>query len=168
MRIPIAAFIAAVLPTIAAAETVRGNPPCKEGAMPFEATVANRLTGAPLQQAVSGKRLVFVRESLRKPGLWSKIGRELRTDGSFVYTCEFARSPSGPWQPCQTFGSTTKRVAGARDVGVWNLKNDAVCATMASFGEKSANCFAIHRQGAAVAAKRVSGQACVQGAIELH
>ena len=42
--------------------------------------------------------------------------------------------------------------------------------TGASFGESSDSCFAIHRQGAAVAAKRVSGPpaVCIEGGITLQ
>lgn len=145
-RLALAAFAVSVLPGAASAQG-GGNPSCKEGAMPFAATATNRLTGAALLQAVSGKRLVYIRESLRTPGAWVNNMRDYRADGSFVYICEFGRSADGPWRPCGSFGSVERRVAGARDVGVWSIKNDAVCA-----------------------AKRVSGPiaVCMPGAITLQ
>lgn len=138
--------------------------------MPFAATAANRLTGAALRQAVSGKTLVYIRETHRAPGLWVNNRRELRPDGSMVYTCQVARSAEGPWRPCRSFGSKEKRVQGARDVGVWSIRNEALCGAKASFGERVVDCFAIHRQGAAYAAKRVSGPlaVCMQGNIVLE
>ena len=62
------------------------------------------------------------------------------------------------------------RVAGARDVGLWSIKNNALRAVSASFGERSEGRFAIHRQGPAVAAKQLSGNRSfrVEGAITLR
>ena len=161
------AFAAA---TSTAAAQQRGGALCKDGAMPFAAAADNRLSGAALQQALAGRKLGYLLESLRTPGVWVNNARELRSDGSLVYTCEFSRSPSGPWSPCTSFGSTTKQAAGARDVGVWAIRNDTLCMTGAAFGESSESCFAIHRQGAATAAKRVSGppSVCIEGAITLQ
>lgn len=169
MRVVFASLTIASVAQAAAAQS-QSSPACKDGAMPFEATAANRLTGAQLQAAVAGKRLGYLRESLRNPGMLVNNMRDLRADGSFVYTCEFARSPDGPWRKCGSFGSVEKRVAGDRDVGVWSINNNAVCATKSAFGPGAEDCFAIHRQGTAVAAKRVSGPlaACVQGAITLQ
>ncbi|MGH7005218.1 MAG: hypothetical protein ACREIP_14840, partial [Alphaproteobacteria bacterium] len=162
--------IAIAAASTAAAAQQRGGALCKDGALPFDATAGNRLSGTPLQQALAGKKLGYLRESLRTSGVWVNNARELRTDGSLVYTCEFSRSPSGPWSPCTSFGSTTKQASGARDVGVWSVKNNALCMTGAAFGESSESCFAIHRQGSAVAAKRVSGpqSVCIEGAITLQ
>ncbi|HEY7611208.1 MAG TPA: hypothetical protein VIF14_18425 [Alphaproteobacteria bacterium] len=162
--LPLVALFA-LAPSLAAAQA-RGSPACKDAAMPFAATAANRLAGA----AVSGKRFIYVRESLRTPGVWVKGTRELRADGSMRYTCEVSRSEAGPWRPCRSFGSVERQTAGSRDVGVWSIKNNAVCAAKASFGEQTEDCFALHRQGAIVAAMRVSGPraACVQGTIILE
>ncbi len=164
------AAAAIALMTATAAAQQRGGALCKDGAPPFATAAGNRLQGPALQQALAGKRLGYVRESLRTAGVWVNNTRELRGDGSFAYTCEFSRNPSGPWQPCTSFGSTTKQAAGAKDVGVWNVKNNALCMTGAAFGESSEACFAIHRQGTAVAAKRVSGppSVCIEGAITLQ
>ena len=38
---------------------------CKNGALPFAASDANRLAGPALRQALSGKRLLYVREGTR-------------------------------------------------------------------------------------------------------
>jgi hypothetical protein len=138
--------------------------------MPFAPTAANRLTGATLQQAVTGKRLGYVRESIRVPGVIVSNTRELRADGSMVYTCTFARSQNGPWQPCKSYGSMKTRREGARDVGVWSIKNDAVCSVHAAFDEKAENCVAIHRQGPVLVAVRTGGSrtACIPGVITLQ
>lgn len=168
-RFALAAIAIALISAPAAAQQ-RGGALCKDGAPPFNAAAGNRLQGPALQQALAGKRLGYVRESLRTAGVWVNNTRELRADGSFAYTCEFSRSQSGPWRPCSSFGSTTNQASGARDVGVWSVKNNTLCMTGAAFGESSEACFAIHRQGAAVAAKRVSGppSVCIEGAITLQ
>ena len=130
----------------------------------------NRLQGPALQQAVSGKRLTYVRESLRTSGVWVSNTRELRADGSFAYVCEFSRNPSGPWRPCSSFGSQKNQATGNKDVGVWSIKNNTLCMTGAAFGESSESCFAIQRQGTAFAAKRMSGPpaVCIEGSITLQ
>jgi hypothetical protein len=155
------------VPSLALAEATAS---CKDGAMPFPPTAANQLTGAQLQQAVTGKRLGYVRESIRVPGVYASNTRELRADGSMIYTCTFSRSPNGPWSACKSYGSMKTRREGARDVGVWSIKNNAVCSVHASFGEKAENCVAIHRQGSVLAAVRVSGSrtACIPGTITLQ
>jgi hypothetical protein len=53
---------------------------------------------------------------------------------------------------------------------VWSIKNDNLCSAKAAFGERTEDCFAIHRQGSAYAAKRVSGPvaACMQGEVTLQ
>jgi hypothetical protein len=165
-RMALAALIGATLAQPAIAQS-RQTPLCKDGELPFAATQANRLTGAALQQAATGKRLVYVREFSNRPGTWFRGTREHRDDGSHVYTCEVARSAGGPWQPCTSFGSVEQKASGARDVGVWTIKGEALCATKSAFQGRVEDCFAIHRQGAVFAAKRVSGppSACVQGAI---
>jgi len=134
--------------------------------MPFAATAANKLTGTQLQQAVSGKKLVYLRKSLRFPGMMVNNTREHRPDGSMVYSCEYRRGDA-PWTPCKSIGSVEKRVAGSRDIGVWSIKNGNLCSAKAAFGEHTEDCFAIHRQGAVYAANRVSGPraVCMQGTI---
>jgi hypothetical protein len=164
----IAAGIAlAAAPSFARAESAAS---CKVGGMPFQASAATQLTGAPLQQAVTGKRLVYVRESIRVPGVFTQGTRELRADGSMVYTCQAGRSANGPWRPCKSYGSMQTRREGARDVGVWSIKNNAVCSMHASFGEKAENCVTIHRQGTVFAAVRAPGArtACIPGPITLQ
>jgi hypothetical protein len=165
LRIVIAGLLCA--PSLALAQ---GTAACKDGAMPFAATAANQLTGAQLQQAVTGKRLGYVRESIRLPGIFVSNTRELRADGSMVYLCRYARSPNGPWQVCKSYGSMKTRREGGRDVGVWSVKNDAVCSMHASFGEKAENCVTIHRQGPVFTAVRASGSrtACIPGVITLQ
>jgi len=160
----LAAAIAAPGSAVAQSQT---TPSCKDAEAPFALSAANRLTGASLQQAVVGKRLVYLRESLRTPGAWVKNIREHRADGSFVYVCEYGRKETGPWRPCGSFGSQEKRVAGARDVGVWSVKNETVCSVKSAFGANTEDCFALHRQGAAFAARRVSGPraVCINGTI---
>ena len=170
MRRLMTAVVFMVLAESLAAAQGPGRPACKDGEMQFAATAANRLMGAQLQQAVAGKRLGYLRESIRTPGVWVNNQRELRADGSMVYTCEYARSADGPWRPCTSIGSMERRAAGSRDVGVWSIKNNAVCATKSAFGEATEDCMAIHRQGAVFAARRISGppSACVQGTITLQ
>jgi len=161
--------LALALPSAAAAQN---NPTsfCKNGALPFAATDANRLTGAALQQAVSGKRLVYVRESTKTPGIWFNLGREFRSDGSSIHSCQAGRGPSGPWGACRQIGEEKVNVAGSRDVGVWNIKDNAFCVTSASFGDRSTGCFTVHRQGQALAARQISGNRsfCVEGGIALQ
>jgi hypothetical protein len=142
---------------------------CKNGAPPFAVTEANRLTGAALQQALSGKALGYVREGTR-PGLWLSLTRELRADGSAVHSCQAARSPSGPWGACRQIGEERVNIAGSRDIGVWSVKDNALCVESASFGQRSLGCFAIHRQGEAFAARQLSGNRsfCIEGAITLR
>lgn len=137
--------------------------------MPFATTSANQLTGAALQKAVTGKRLRYVRESIRLPGIHVNNSREFRPDGSMVYICQFSRSANGPWRPCKSYGSIKTRREGSRDVGVWSIKRNAVCSVHASFGEKAENCVTLHRQGAVLAAVRTSGSrtACIPGTIIL-
>jgi hypothetical protein len=171
IAIAAAALAAALIgmPSLALAEAAAGAS-CKDGAMPFAPTAANQLTGAQLQQAVTGKRLGYVRESIRVPGVFMNGTRELRADGSMVYTCQAARSANGPWRPCKSYGSMQTRREGARDVGVWNIKNNAVCSMHASFGEKAENCVTIHRQGAVLVAARAAGArtACIPGTVTLQ
>lgn len=163
------AALAAAQPSLAVAEVAAGAS-CKDGAMPFPPMPANQLTGAQLQQAVTGKRLRYVRESIRLPGVFVNGARELRADGSMVYTCQSSRSANGPWNPCKTYGSMKSRREGARDVGVWSIKNNAVCSMHASFGEKAENCVTIHRQGTVLIAARAPGArtACIPGTITLE
>ena len=93
-RFALASLALAALPAAAVAQN--NGALCKDAAMPFNAAAGNRLQGPALQQAVSGKRLTYVRESLRTSGVWVSNTRELRADGSFAYVCEFSRNPSGP------------------------------------------------------------------------
>jgi hypothetical protein len=167
-RLALAALMVAV-PSLAAAQ----NAPtsfCRNGAMPFAATEANRIAGPALQRLLVGKRLGYVRESNRGNGFWFKLTRELRADGSSVHSCLVSRSANGPWQPCRQVGEERVNVAGSRDVGVWSVKANALCMTSASFGERSGGCFAIYRQGRAYAARQLSGNRsyCIEGAITLQ
>ena len=165
-RMALAALIGAMLAQPASAQSSQ-TPVCRDGDLPFAATQANRLTGAALQQAAIGKRLIYVREFVNRPGTWFRGTREHRNDGSHAFTCEFGRTATGPWQPCANFGSVEKKASGARDVGVWAIKGEALCTTKSAFQGRVEDCFAIHRQGSVYAAKRVSGplSACVQGTI---
>ena len=165
----IAALAALLLPAAAAAENAATSF-CKNGAMPFAASESNRLTGPALQQAVSGKTLGYVRESTRGGGIWFSLTRQFRSAGSSVHGCQAGRGPSGPWRACQQIGEQNVNVAGSRDIGVWNVKDNALCMESASFGPRSAGCFAIYRQGQALAAKQLSGNRsyCVEGAITLQ
>ncbi len=167
-RIALLGLAVLALPAAAFAENAATSF-CKNGALPFAASEANRLTGAALQQALAGKTLGYVREGTRA-GLWFSLTRLLRADGSSVHSCQAARSPSGPWGACRQIGEERVNVAGSRDVGVWNVKDNALCLESASFGQRSLGCFAIHRQGAAYVAKQLSGNRsfCVEGAITLQ
>jgi len=167
-RFALAALASILAPAAALAQN--SGALCKDAALPFAAAAGNRLQGPALQQAVAGRRLGYVRESLRTAGVWVSNTRELRGDGSFAYVCQFSRNPSGPWQPCSSFGSRSNQASGNKDVGVWSIKNNALCMTGAAFGESSESCFAIHRQGAAFAARRLSGppSVCIEGGITLQ
>ena len=164
-------FVAAALavPSLAAAENAATSF-CRNGAPPFAATEANRAARAQLQALISGKRLGYVRESDRGTGVWFNLTREFRTDGSSVHGCQAGRTTNGPWGPCRQVGEERVNVAGPRDVGVWSVKNNALCVVSASFGERSEGCFAIYRQGQALAARQLSGNRsfCVEGAITLQ
>lgn len=168
-RIAIAAIAAAALPAAAMAQNAATSF-CKNGAMPFATSDATRLTGPALQQAVAGRRLGYVRESMRGGGIWFSLVRELRADGSSAHVCQAGRGPSGPWGACRQIGEEKVNIAGARDVGTWSVKNNSLCLVSASFGERSEGCFAIHRQGQVVAAKQLSGNRsfCIEGAIALQ
>lgn len=161
--------LALALPGAAAAQNAATSF-CKNGALPFAASDANRVTGPALSQALSGKRLVYVRESNKTAGIWFNLGREFRGDGSSIHSCQAGRGPSGPWGACRQIGEEKVNVTGARDVGVWNVKGNAFCFTSASFGERSTGCFTLHRQGQALAARQISGNRsfCVEGAITLQ
>jgi hypothetical protein len=167
-RIARLAAAAALLPAAALAQ----NAPtsfCRNGALPFAASDATRLTGAALQQALAGKTLGYVREGT-KAGLWFSLRRELRADGSAAHSCQAARGPSGPWAPCRQIGEERVNVAGSRDIGVWTVKDNALCVESASMGQRSQGCFAIHRQGQATAARQLSGNRsfCIEGAVTLQ
>lgn len=166
LRLFTAVALAALAPALVSAQTTRGTPTCADEPLPFEPTAANKLVGAQLQQAVVGKTMVYLRKSLRTPGMMVNNMRDHRADGSMVYSCEYRRGDA-PWTPCKSIGSVEKRVAGSRDVGVWSVKNGNLCSAKAAFGEHTEDCFAIHRQGAVYAAKRVSGPlaVCMQGTI---
>ena len=171
LRFSAALALVLLAPGLASAETpatqrAGGAPACQDADMPFEATAANKLTGAQLQQAIVGKTLVYLRKSNRYPGMMVNNTREHRADGSMVYMCEYRRG-DGAWTPCRSFGSVEKRVAGHRDVGVWSIKDGNLCSAKSAFGERTEDCFSIHRQGGVYAAKRISGPraACMQGTI---
>ena len=168
-QILVLGLAALVLPTAAAAQNAATSF-CKNGAMPFAASESNRVTGPALQQAISGKTLGYVRESTRGGGIWFSLTRQFRSDGSSVHSCQAGRGPSGPWGACRQIGEEKFNVTGARDIGVWNVKDNALCMESASFGQRSAGCFAIYRQGQALAAKQLSGNRsyCVEGAITLQ
>lgn len=168
LRIALVA-VALAVPSLAAAQNAATSF-CRNGALPFAATEANRVAGAQLQPLISGKRLGYVREPNRGAGVWFNLTREFRADGSSVHGCLAGRSANGPWGPCRQVGEERVNVAGPRDVGVWSVKTNALYVVSASFGERSEGCFAIYRQGQAFAAKQLSGNRsfCVEGAITLQ
>lgn len=140
---------------------------CKNGALPFAATEANRLSDADIHKTLAGKRLVYVRETIKPPGQYINSYRELRSDGSVAHQCRNGPSAAGPWRPCGAIGSEKKSIAGARDVGVWSVNGRMLCTTPAAFGPRAEGCFAIHRQGQILAAKQMTGSRtyCIEGAI---
>jgi hypothetical protein len=140
---------------------------CKNGGIPFDATDANRLSDAEIRRVFSGKRLGYIRETIKPPGQYLNAYRELRSDGSVAHVCQNGPTANGPWRLCKLIGSEQKSVAGARDVGVWNIKNRTLCTTPAAFGPRAEVCFAIHRQGETLAARQVSGPRtyCIQGVV---
>lgn len=146
--------LAALVPAIAfaapaGAQDTPATARCRNEALPFPATDANRLTDEQLRALFTGKNFVYVRESTRVQGAFVRLGRELRADGSMVSTCQLGRNRAGPWKNCQTYGSDNQRIAGNRDVGA---------------------CFAIHRQGGALAAKNTRGPRhyCGEGPITVE
>jgi hypothetical protein len=168
-RTAVAILAALALPTAAAAQNAATSF-CKNGAMPFAASESNRLTGPALQQAIAGKTLGYVRESTRGGGIWFSLTRQFGSDGSSVHSCQAGRGPSGPWGACRQIGEEKVNVTGARDIGVWSVKDNALCVESASFGVRSAGCFAIHRQGQTFAAKQLTGNRsyCIEGTITLQ
>lgn len=167
-RFALAVLLIAAAPGLAAAQ---GNDPaarCRNGALPFAASDANRLADADLQQ-LAGKTVVYIRESTRTPGVYVNLTRELRADGSSVHGCQAGRSPDGPWRACTSIGSDKASVAGSRDVGIWSVRARSLCVASASFGERAEGCFAIHRQGQVYAARQISGSRtfCIEGTITL-
>ncbi|HEY7610004.1 MAG TPA: hypothetical protein VIF14_12285 [Alphaproteobacteria bacterium] len=168
-RIFLFGLAALALPALANAQNAATSF-CKNGALPFAASEGNRLTGPALQQALSGKTLGYVRESTRGGGIWFSLTREFRADGSAVHSCQAGRGPSGPWGACRRIGEEKVNVAGARDIGVWSVKDNGLCVESASFGQRSAGCFAIYRQGQAFAARQLSGNRsfCIEGTITLQ
>ena len=155
LRAPLALLAATVLAAPAAAQDTPANARCRNEALPFPATDANRLSEEQLRALFNGKSFVYVRESTRVPGSLIRLGRELRADGSMLSTCQVGRSRTGPWKNCQTYGSEKTRVAGHRDVGVWRIENRALCFDHTAF--KIGACFSIHRQGDVLAAKNMKG-----------
>ena len=83
--------VALAVPSLAAAQNVP-TAFCRNGALPFAATEANRAARAQLQALISGKRLGYVRESNRGAGVWFNFTREFRADGSSVHGCQAGRS----------------------------------------------------------------------------
>jgi hypothetical protein len=166
------ALLALLLATVSAAPAAAQDTPatsrCRNEALPFPATEANRLPDDQLHALFAGKTLVYIRESTRVQGAFVRLGRELRTDGSMVSTCQLGRNRAGPWKNCQTYGSDTQRVAGHRDVGVWRVENRALCFEHTAF--KVGACFAIHRQGGLLAAKNTRGPRhyCGEGPITVE
>lgn len=165
LAISFAALMFGAAPALAQGQPGAGL--CRDTDPPFAATDANRLTGDRLQQALSGKTLTYTRPMTTASG-FTRNARELRPDGSSVYTCERSLSSSGPWQPCERFGSQRQSVGGSRDAAVWSIKDRALCVASAAFGAEA--CFSIHQQGGAYAAKRISGAPaiCIQGPITLQ
>ena len=167
VRSVLAALLVAAWPGVAVAQ---GNDPaasCKNGPMPFAISESNRLSDAEIQQVFAGKKLGYVREATKTPGLYIKAARELRADGSVNHVCTLGRGTSGPWRPCPKIGDEKTSIAGGRDAGVWSVRDRALCTRSASFGEASQGCFAIYRQGPVLAAKQISGPRtyCIEGAV---
>jgi hypothetical protein len=152
----------------AGAQDTPANARCRNDALPFAATDANRLPDDQLRPLLSGKTFVYVRESTRVQGAFVRLGRELRADGSMLATCQVARARTGPWKNCQTYGSDKNRVAGNRDVGVWRIENRALCFDHTAL--KVGACFSIHRQGNVLAAKNVKSPRyyCGEGPITVE
>ncbi len=135
--------------------------------MPFAATDANRLGDAQLRETFTDKKLGYIRASTRSPGVFINATRELRADGSLVHNCTVGRGQTGPWKPCVDIGSDKAAIKGSRDVGVWRIANRALCVSSASFGDKSEGCFSIHREGATLAARQLTGSRtyCIEGRV---
>jgi hypothetical protein len=155
LRASLALLLATAFTAPAAAQDTPASARCRNEPMPFPVTDANRLSDEQLRALFTGKTFVYIRESTRVQGALVRLGRELRTDGSMVSTCQLGRKRAGPWKNCQTYGSDVARVAGHRDVGVWSIENRALCFDHTAF--KVGACFAIHRQGGILAAKNTRG-----------
>lgn len=161
-------FLLLLVPSLAGAQDTPAGARCRYEAPPFAASDANRLSDTALKQLLTGKTFVYVREHAVKAGTYVRLSRELRSDGSFASTCESSGSREGGWKPCTSYGGAKQRVAGARDVGVWRIENRALCYIQAAF--KNDVCFAIHRQGSALAAKNISGPRtnCSEGPVTVQ
>ena len=167
-RATAAALILALSASGASAQEAPDHANCRNEALPFPASDANRLSDDQLRQLLNGKTFLYVRAHTRSPGVYVRLGRELRGDGSMRSTCEFSRSREGAWKLCARHGSEKRKVAGAHDVGVWRTENRALCFVHAAFN--TTTCVAIHRQGGAVAAKYVSGPRsyCAEGPVSVQ
>src|SRR5687767_6258610 len=93
----LALLVATVLAAPAAVQDTPANARCRNEALPFADTDANRLSEEQLRTLFTGKSFVYVRESTRVPGSLVRLGRELRADGSMLSTCQVGRSRTGPW-----------------------------------------------------------------------
>ncbi len=168
LRAALVPLIATALHAEAAAQDTPSYARCRNEALPFPATDANRLSDEQLRTLLTGKTFVYIRENTRVQGSLIRLGRELRADGSMLSTCQFGRSRTGPWKNCENYGSDKASVAGHRDVGVWRIENRALCFDHTAF--KIGVCFSIHRQGAALAAKNVLGPRsyCGEGSVSVE
>lgn len=96
MRALLALPFATALAAPAAAQDTPAYAHCRNEALPFPAADANRRSDQQLRALLTGKTFVYVRENTRVQGSIIRLGRELRTDGSMLSTCQFGRSRTGP------------------------------------------------------------------------
>lgn len=167
-RTAAAILILALSSSGASAQGTPDQANCRADPLPFPASDANRLSDEQLRQLLNGKTFFLVRAHTRTPGAFVRLSRELRGDGSMRLTCEFSKSRDGGWQLCKRYGTQKTNIAGAHDVGVWRVENRTLCLVHAAFN--TTGCFAIHRQGGALAAKYVSGPRsyCAEGPVEVR
>jgi hypothetical protein len=132
----------------------------------FVLTEANRLDDRELIRSFTGRRMIIVREHI-SPGRYIRGARVMRADGSFSWFCETGRSRIGPWSPCAQVGFEDFRIEGNREIGIWTVRAKTVCMTTSR--STFSACFAIHREGSQLYARKTSGTpACTEGSVTIE
>lgn len=139
---------------------------CERVAPPFALGESNRLRGAELARLLPNKSMTYFRISTtnQAQNRQLKLNRQFRADGSALFTCEMGPSRAGPWRPCRRIAAEESAVEGSREIGVWQIRGDALCFRFVTLGAGEALCFHIHREGRRFYAQTVpAGSNCLEG-----